>query len=360
MTSDNTTSLLHRLQARRADIAERWYHAVARTSFMARSAADIHQALYILTEHILSLLFTETLDHQQAQTIGVTLAGLTYAQPEALGRTQEVLSHELVPDLSPTPHRAFQARVAVLLSNLAIGFTRQLRSTVLTEQEQLRTALVEQRKQVEAALHAQEHQLRMVVTNVPIVLFALDCHGVFTLAEGRGLAALGLAPEVVVGQSILDITATTPQIVENIHRALAGEAFTDIVEVEMMVFETRYAPLRHEQEQVVGVLGVAVDITERTQLQAELEALRSHPTAGSPQLLPASDPAAALTGREWDVLRLIIVGKTNREIGLALSISLKTVEKHINSVYTKLGVHTRVEVTTWALHHATFVLPERR
>jgi DNA-binding CsgD family transcriptional regulator len=44
-----------------------------------------------------------------------------------------------------------------------------------------------------------------------------------------------------------------------------------------------------------------------------------------------------LTQREMDVLRLVAKGKTNREIGLALEISEKTVEKHLEGVFAKLG-----------------------
>ncbi len=116
----------------------------------------------------------------------------------------------------------------------------------------------------------------------------------------------------------------------------------------MMTFETCYTPLRDEQEQVIGVIGVALDITERRQLQEELEAIRHCPKHAA--VLPLlEDPAIKLSCREWDVIQLILAGKSNREIALALSISIKTVEKHINRVYRKLGVHPRVAVIRWAL-----------
>lgn len=56
-----------------------------------------------------------------------------------------------------------------------------------------------------------------------------------------------------------------------------------------------------------------------------------------------------LTDREVQVLRLIAAGKTNQEIGLALGISYKTVEKHIDSIYMKLGVASRVEAAVYAV-----------
>jgi PAS domain S-box-containing protein len=316
---------------------------------------DVRRSFATLTGEIIELLFAEPLEHQQAQAIGARLADLVYAHPEALGRTQDVLTHELVAGVPPAPRLALHKHMALVLSEVAVGFTRYVRTTVLTEQEQIRTALVEHRKRVEAALRESEQRLRIVVSNVPVVLFALDCSGVITLAEGKGLATLGMTTEAVVGQSILDLAMITPQIVENIHRALTGEAFTDIVDVDEWVFETRYAPLRDEKDQVVGIIGVAVDISEARRLQGELEAMRSRHTSMTTDPLSDHNSAMPLTCREWDVIQLMMAGKTNREIGLALSISTKTVEKHINNVYAKLGVHSRVEVTMWALHHSRSV-----
>ncbi len=57
----------------------------------------------------------------------------------------------------------------------------------------------------------------------------------------------------------------------------------------------------------------------------------------------------SLTSREVDVLRLVVAGKTNQEIGAALGISDKTVEKHLESVFSKLGVSSRVEAAVRAV-----------
>lgn len=59
--------------------------------------------------------------------------------------------------------------------------------------------------------------------------------------------------------------------------------------------------------------------------------------------------AAALTPRETEVLERVVAGKTNQEIGLALGISEKTVEKHLDGVFRKLGVASRVEAAVLAV-----------
>jgi DNA-binding NarL/FixJ family response regulator len=56
-----------------------------------------------------------------------------------------------------------------------------------------------------------------------------------------------------------------------------------------------------------------------------------------------------LTPREMDVLRHVVEGKTNGEIGVALGISEKTVEKHLESIFRKMGVASRVEAAVAAV-----------
>lgn len=57
----------------------------------------------------------------------------------------------------------------------------------------------------------------------------------------------------------------------------------------------------------------------------------------------------ALTGREIDVLRQIVLGSNNREIAAALNISEATVKTHINNLLSKLGVSDRTQAATTAL-----------
>ena len=65
----------------------------------------------------------------------------------------------------------------------------------------------------------------------------------------------------------------------------------------------------------------------------------------------------ALTSRELDVLRLIVSGKSNKEIGNDLVISEATVKTHINSILSKLGVTDRTQAATTALQRGIVELP---
>jgi PAS domain S-box-containing protein len=129
----------------------------------------------------------------------------------------------------------------------------------------------------EQAFQRQHDQLRTIVENAPVVLFALDEDGVFTLSKGQGLATLGLEDSELVGESILDLYAGTP-IAADARRAIDGETVHEIAEVDDRVFETWYEPVESDretgaQESEQQVVGVAIDVTERHRHEQTLETL---------------------------------------------------------------------------------------
>jgi len=57
---------------------------------------------------------------------------------------------------------------------------------------------------------------------------------------------------------------------------------------------------------------------------------------------------AGLTGRQMDVLKLLTKGLSNSEIANKLFISPKTVDHHISAILSKLNLHSRTEIATFA------------
>jgi DNA-binding CsgD family transcriptional regulator len=77
--------------------------------------------------------------------------------------------------------------------------------------------------------------------------------------------------------------------------------------------------------------------------------------------VPSPPQAAAdelLTPREGEVLRWLSIGKTDRDIGDILGISHRTVHKHLQRIYEKLGVETRTAAAArWMGRHASGEAP---
>ncbi|MFQ5681101.1 MAG: response regulator [Candidatus Omnitrophota bacterium] len=63
------------------------------------------------------------------------------------------------------------------------------------------------------------------------------------------------------------------------------------------------------------------------------------------------DEGAVLSAREKDVLRLVVEGKTAKEIAQTLFISARTVENHKNSILKKLGLRKTSELIKYAIHN---------
>jgi predicted ATPase/DNA-binding CsgD family transcriptional regulator len=64
-----------------------------------------------------------------------------------------------------------------------------------------------------------------------------------------------------------------------------------------------------------------------------------------------SEPPAGLTLRELEVLKLVATGMTNVQVAETLFLSPRTVQRHLNSVYHKIGVTSRTAATRFALEH---------
>lgn len=99
-----------------------------------------------------------------------------------------------------------------------------------------------------------------------------------------------------------------------------------------------------EPLQAIAARGAHLDYVGRI-----LEAIRNRPL---PNVETAGGAKFALSPRELEVLRLVAVGLSNREIADQLFISVPTVKRHISTIFAKLGAANRVQaVNTARTHH---------
>lgn len=92
--------------------------------------------------------------------------------------------------------------------------------------------------------------------------------------------------------------------------------------------------------------------TYREELLEAIRAVHAGQRRVSPTLVTRLAERVAsdeLTSRELDVLKLVVCGKSNKEIGAVLDITEGTVKGHVNSIMSKLGVSDRTEAATTAL-----------
>ena len=165
---------------------------------------------------------------------------------------------------------------------------------------------ITERRRAEEALHATDERLRTVIAGSPIVLFSIDRDGVFTVSEGRGLVALGYKPGEVVGRRVEDVYRDVPEVLAHVRRAMAGEEFSATVEVGSLTFETRYGPLRDASGAIVGVIGVATDVTELRALEEQLRQTWKMEALGR---------LAGGVAHDFNNLLTVIMGRTQLVLG---------------------------------------------
>jgi DNA-binding CsgD family transcriptional regulator len=158
------------------------------------------------------------------------------------------------------------------------------------------------------------------------VLAAIASHarGAVELAEGDAQAALGSLR--CAGRVWQQIEA--PYLAARV-RVLAGLACRALGDNDGATLEMEAARVVFQE------LGAAPDV-------ARIEALTRDATTHQP---------AGLTPRELQVLRLVSAGKTNKAIAAELSVSAKTVDRHLSNILTKLNVPSRAAATAYAYKH---------
>jgi PAS domain S-box-containing protein len=121
--------------------------------------------------------------------------------------------------------------------------------------------------------HQGRARLAVMIERMPAVLWTTDKELRYTSSMGAGLDSLGVKSGGLTGKTLAEYFETSdpqhPSI--NAHwRALAGESLTYELHWQKRIFESHVRPLRGPDGEIIGVIGVALDITDRKQLADQL------------------------------------------------------------------------------------------
>jgi DNA-binding NarL/FixJ family response regulator len=153
---------------------------------------------------------------------------------------------------------------------------------------------------------------------------AAQARGAVELARGRAVVALPMLRTAWNGWQMIDAPYEAARVRSLLALACRALGDHDSAALELEAARTEFRRL-----------GAAAD-------EARLDALES----GS-----APRDSHGLTPRELEVLALISTGRTNRAIAAELSISEKTVARHVANIFTKLGISSRAAATAFAYEH---------
>src|SRR5882724_9003268 len=212
--------------------------------------------------------------------------------------------------------------------------------------------------------------LRSVVREAPVVLWAFDREGRFTLLEGRWPRRHG-QQFGMRDRSAFEIFADNPHAARACRRVLAGEQFCEITVVNGVAWETQFVPLRDEAGRISGASGLSLDVTARVSVEAALRESEekfkrifessldavtiTDVTDG--RYLEVNDEFATLTG----YTREEVVGKTPGELGIwDAPVDFRGIRRELGRRRVVRNVetpfHRKDGSTSWALFSAV-VLP---
>lgn len=145
---------------------------------------------------------------------------------------------------------------------------------------------ITERKEAEIALRESNQRLRVMIEQMPAVLWTTDRELRFTSSVGAGLAALGLQPNQVAGKSLAEYFGTdSPDFwpLRAHHRALEGESVSYEQHWADNVYQAHVEPLRDSGGRIAGTIGIALDVTGHRRAEEALarERERSQATLAS-------------------------------------------------------------------------------
>ncbi|NVJ92073.1 MAG: EAL domain-containing protein [Methylocystaceae bacterium] len=132
------------------------------------------------------------------------------------------------------------------------------------------------RRNIESILKTNDARWHHIVDNLPVALFSIDNTGMFTLGEGKGLQPLGLKAGTVEGNSVFEIFADYPDLINMMRETLEGEERSGVFQINRHWFDMRFSPVRTTDGIYDGVLCVAIDVSSEHNVRERLDKVNMH------------------------------------------------------------------------------------
>lgn len=138
------------------------------------------------------------------------------------------------------------------------------------------TTDVHEIREAQDALAAREERLRLVLEQLPVVVWNTDLDLRVTYVGGSALDGLGLRDESALGRALdRGPQREAPEVIARYRQALAGEQVQFERSIGELVVRGVVGPLRDSAGEIVGVIGMASDVTAQVRAQREIERLNA-------------------------------------------------------------------------------------
>ncbi len=153
----------------------------------------------------------------------------------------------------------YGARAALVAAPAEIGALGQAIDEMAASLEDHHTTLAESLKNEK--LHRE--RLQAVLHGAPVIIYSVDQNGRIAYIEGKRLSAAGLDPEDLVGRDFRELLGQDGDRGERFEQALKGELSFSEIRFGGRIFEACYAPRFGPEGEPLGIVGVALDVSEK-------------------------------------------------------------------------------------------------
>jgi PAS domain S-box-containing protein len=130
------------------------------------------------------------------------------------------------------------------------------------------------RKNIQEELVQNLEYLQTIYNTLPIIIWSADNNKIVTLIEGKDLTCFNLKPGQLLGRHLDDLYEESPDVIDRIDLCLAGRQEEYERESNGQIYHTILTPIYSNSNEVEGITGIAMNVTEQRSAERELHKLR--------------------------------------------------------------------------------------
>lgn len=130
------------------------------------------------------------------------------------------------------------------------------------------------------AIKTNEDRLRTILTTSKPIIFAVNKEYTIDIMEGESLKEIGLHSGAFKGKHIKEALGESLDLLKCLDSSLTGEFIQREIKIKDSIFDIAFSPWRSNNDIIIGVIGMALDITEKKTIQKQLETARKMEAIG--------------------------------------------------------------------------------
>jgi diguanylate cyclase (GGDEF)-like protein/PAS domain S-box-containing protein len=230
----------------RAQLARKWAHQVATTTYIPLPYQDIEAELLLLVDKLFDALRVDPFTPEPAAEVAERLVAMNCVGPTSFARTLDILGKALLGQAELRMVTGLPEKVVALLGTLSATYVEGVRLLTLRQQDDLNRTLVMLGRDSRQALLATEARMDALLAHATVGIGVTDSDGRFLTSNPTLTGLLGYAPIELAQQTLFDLLPAGDEMF--VRDACAG-------------LQAGFLPRLRQRRRLVGKSGDEVPVT---------------------------------------------------------------------------------------------------